>query len=358
MKALHSLIILFFISISALKAQTVYITITNQAVVGTDFFFDLNIATASSTLYLGDCDFNIPFNAANFSSSSALSRVSGTSSLLTAGGGATSYVPATSKTIAGSVLTINLQGPGPVDQPDFDSRVAAIGTSPTRISRFKISLITNTAGFSGLTCGTFNINGYDINDLSTPYSEGFKSTTCTTPTNVALPLTLLKFALTITQSESIALNWLTVDEKNVNGFDIQRSTDGVSFSSLDFKKSSGGGAYIFIDNNVTKGQIYYYRLNMLDNDGTSSLSKIVSARIEGSFSIKIYPNPTKETAIIDIAGTQTANIRVTDVLGREIFLKNDAGAKNEISLSDYPNGIYFIEVRADGEKFVRKLVKE
>ncbi len=178
-----------------------------------------------------------------------------------------------------------------------------------------------------------------------------------TVANVALPLTLLDF-IAKPQTENIALSWLTADEKNVKGFDIQRSTNGENFTTLDFKKSNGGGIYTLMDINVTQNQIYYYRLNMIDNDGASTFSKIVSASLARTVGVKIYPNPTKESVTIDLIGIKAATIRVTDVLGREILVVNNAATKNELNVFTYHNGIYFIEVCTDGEKFVQKVVKE
>ena len=368
MRNFYAFIALLAFNILGFKsnAQTVFVTVSNQGFVGTDFFFDLNIATASGTLYIGDCDFSFPFNSANFAANCVLSRVVGTSNLVNNGGSAVAYVPATTKTNNGTVLTINIQGPGPVDQPDFDSRVAAVGTTPTRISRFKLSLISNPSGFSGLTCGTMNINGYDITDLATPYMENLKSTTCTTPASVALPLTLLNFTGKA-QTENNALNWITADEKNFSRFVVQSSSNGESFKTLGEVKGLGNASttqkYAFNDD--APAAISYYRLAMIDIDGKTEYSNVISLnRNEPKLNVlRAYPSPIENILTVDFIAPKVnaTQLIISDALGRVIQTnskESQAGFNTtNIDVSSLASGVYFLTLNDGESQQVQKIVK-
>ena len=75
--------------------------------------------------------------------------------------------------------------------------------------------------------------------------------------------------------------------------------------------------------------------------------------------VTVYPNPVKNQVYIRFEGQHQVDIRILDLLGKEIdlqFLKN--GKSNKIiSTSDLANGIYFLELTEGNKKVVKKLVK-
>jgi len=83
----------------------------------------------------------------------------------------------------------------------------------------------------------------------------------------------------------VTLKWTTQNEINLKGFDVERSLDkdnASSFKKIDFIKVSDEQRdkkeYSFEDNTVFKStdRTFYYRLKIVDNDGTSSFSKTIS----------------------------------------------------------------------------------
>lgn len=82
----------------------------------------------------------------------------------------------------------------------------------------------------------------------------------------------------------VTLKWTTQNEINLKGFDVERSLDkdnASSFKKIDFIKVSDEQKdkkeYSFEDNTVFKStdRTFYYRLKIVDNDGTSSFSKTI-----------------------------------------------------------------------------------
>lgn len=79
----------------------------------------------------------------------------------------------------------------------------------------------------------------------------------------------------------VTLKWSSEAEINLRGFQIERGLDEKNFEKIDFAdaqgKAIGKTEYTYEDNTVfkTNGRVYYYRLKIVDNDGSSTYSKII-----------------------------------------------------------------------------------
>jgi hypothetical protein len=82
----------------------------------------------------------------------------------------------------------------------------------------------------------------------------------------------------------IEIQWETETEFNTAGFNIYRSDDlNGSFQQLNEKLIPGvedaasGGDYSFVDTNVKKGNTYYYRLEDVEFDSSTTLQEPLAA---------------------------------------------------------------------------------
>lgn len=86
--------------------------------------------------------------------------------------------------------------------------------------------------------------------------------------------------------------WSTASEKRFSHFEVERSLDGRSFSLLGkvLGHSNPSGCLIYLDqNNETTA---YYRLKMVDMDGSSDYSKIVETTNDcRGKTVSIFPDP-------------------------------------------------------------------
>ncbi|MEM6516542.1 MAG: sulfatase-like hydrolase/transferase [Bacteroidota bacterium] len=125
------------------------------------------------------------------------------------------------------------------------------------------------------------------------------------------------------------------------------------FSTVDFRTSSYSDIYLFFaqpDHDFDgTGNVYYFDAFQGPAIETLSTNNLLEKKYP-----KIYPNPVKET--FQISETiLTANI--FNILGQKVksFSKN----QNEYSISNLPNGIYFIEFFLnDTTKFTNRIVKK
>jgi|694.fasta_scaffold21102_3 hypothetical protein len=120
------------------------------------------------------------------------------------------------------------------------------------------------------------------------------------------------------EGEDNLLEWVTASESNSAVFEVQRSTDARLFVPIGSLPAAGLSTatinYRYRDQGPLPG-LAYYRLNLVDLDGTSEHSPIVA--IQRYTTIVLYPNPVQEDLMVDLTRTQGAQqVLVTDDLGR------------------------------------------
>jgi hypothetical protein len=96
-------------------------------------------------------------------------------------------------------------------------------------------------------------------------------------TSFPVPLKLLSFTAVRAVGTSF-LKWVTENEQNVDHFDVQRSYDGNSFTTIGQVAARNSGSrevYDFEDHSSLNG-IAYYRIKSVDIDGRLSYSKIAA----------------------------------------------------------------------------------
>jgi hypothetical protein len=137
-----------------------------------------------------------------------------------------------------------------------------------------------------------------------------------------LPVELVSFTCSNTENGTL-LQWKTASEFNSDYFTIERSGDGINFDSIGRVNAAGNSnvptQYAFIDSNSG-----YYRLKMVDIDGTFEISVVSDCHqtITGSMQklsepLIVYPNPVDD--ILNIQGlsdAQDVQITIVSMLGQ------------------------------------------
>ena len=87
------------------------------------------------------------------------------------------------------------------------------------------------------------------------------------------------------QTEAVLLIWRTGVEMNLSSFQIQRSSNGTSFYTIGEVSPTGSySEYRYLDNNILQDGLktYYYRLRIVDLDGTVTFSEVCEVTISYS----------------------------------------------------------------------------
>ena len=155
------------------------------------------------------------------------------------------------------------------------------------------------------------------------------------------------------------LQWTTATEQNSNYFVIQRSQDGVNWTSIGQVAAADNSdntlQYNFVDRQPFTGT-NDYRLQMTDDNGASVYSPIRNVNFTGAaIAISWYPNPVHDRLTITSSSTlQSATMITLD--GRILQAFDGIASGQSLDLSRYPFGIYFLVIRTtDGQSSVAKI---
>lgn len=168
-----------------------------------------------------------------------------------------------------------------------------------------------------------------------------------TPT--PLPVQLTAFTAQLTAGHTVQLNWATATEQQTDHFEVQRSTDGVNFAHTLVRQPAAGisastRTYQALDNTLLAGlTTVYYRLKMVDTDGSVSYSPVCSVGLTNATGIALYPNPTHQLATLTGAAPK-ATVQVFDTLGRTllIVMADTEGTARLLFPSGLVPGVYIV----------------
>ncbi len=174
---------------------------------------------------------------------------------------------------------------------------------------------------------------------------------------IATPISLKSFMGNY-DAGRVNLNWNVVNDISVSNYIVQYSNNGINFKnikSINALNKAGELSYSFKDQIASNIQNVYYRLLIVDHDGTYSFSKIIVVKTieEKAYSLISYPNPVHNTMTIEMNARKSQNVslKIINSLGKQVYNKSiqlNVGI-NLISLAagKYAPGNYFIIVDGD-----------
>jgi hypothetical protein len=176
----------------------------------------------------------------------------------------------------------------------------------------------------------------------------------------ALPVTLIGFQLKRVENLTM-LYWQTSEEKNSEFFEIQHSNDARKWSPLGriaaARDSKVSVDYSFQDNAMRSGN-QYYRLKMVDTDGSYAYSAIRSIDLGRTEFVSAYPNPVVDKLLIT-ATSEMSSLKLTDLSGKSLLELSKPVRGQEVSMKNYPAGTYLVQLKmADGKNQVVKIIKQ
>ncbi|MBK5269701.1 MAG: T9SS type A sorting domain-containing protein, partial [Bacteroidia bacterium] len=166
------------------------------------------------------------------------------------------------------------------------------------------------------------------------------------------------------------LSWQVLLNEAIKYFDVERSFDGISFSSIarigTQQSNSEITNYSYED---LLGKVpfrtIYYRIRIKDISNQIKFSEIAKVAVNTSTrnSITIIPNPVKDVVQLFVTSktNSQAQVRIYDQMGKIIRMINvtvEIG-NNVITLNDlanHPRGIYQVMVMVGSELYTQKLL--
>jgi|CXWL01.1.fsa_nt_gi uncharacterized membrane protein YgdD (TMEM256/DUF423 family) len=190
------------------------------------------------------------------------------------------------------------------------------------------------------------------------------------PSQSTLPVKLGAFTVT-KQGNNAVIDWTTLTEANTDHFEIERSLDGITFTTVGTKQALGSSTtainYQHLDPITTSAKIIYYRLKTVDVDANNSLSKIVALRLNqiSVSDFTVYPNPFTSDFKIQISSDKETGItiRISNALGQQVVSRKTILQSGEnivvlsSGLSNLQSGMYILEVISEEGKTTQKIIK-
>lgn len=217
---------------------------------------------------------------------------------------------------------------------------------------------TDVVTIASLIAGNVLYNPFLTDGIDTDPDYGFQPiTTC-----IVAPIILTDFNAT-TKDYDVVLRWKTSSEINSSYFSIERSLDGIHFSPIGRVAANGFTSttsnYSFTDNKpVNFDKPTFYRLNMVDRDGSSKNSKIlnVTLKTNGSKLQQVYPNPVTAGALINAnfiaANAENINISLVNAVGQvltnAVFQAQKGSNQISMKVPAGANGVNFLVIKSAG----------
>ncbi len=178
-----------------------------------------------------------------------------------------------------------------------------------------------------------------------------------------LPLILINFKGT-EENGKVKLVWNTENEVNFRGFELEKSTDGLSFYSLGSvaaNKSTGKQQYALIDNQMLPSTTFYYRLKMIDNDGAVKSSNVIALKTSGLQKdvFTVYYSTDSYLHVLHPIAENNAVIKIYGIDGRLLnTVKVQKGnTDSKVNISSLSTGVYALGFVDNNHAFRTKFVK-
>lgn len=175
--------------------------------------------------------------------------------------------------------------------------------------------------------------------------------------NAPLPVKLSSFNAIGLQNQ-VNLNWLTASEVNSESFVIERSIDGVNFSSINSVAAAGISTkatnYTYTDRSLPNTSTLYYRIKTISTTGAFEYSSTQKVSLR-NVSLSISPNPASNQLLVN-ASNMIQNVELFDIMGKRVYtLQNNKTNSVRVDVSKLPTGNYMVKTLVDGESKTQQI---
>ena len=210
--------------------------------------------------------------------------------------------------------------------------------------------VTGSASF---TFGQIDYAAANNNNMSFGIQQSFDS-------SKPLPVNILEF--TAHKKDSIVLlQWTTTNQVNCKNFIVERSQNGKEFNvvvnTIDASNTNQTKhIYQTTDNKPVKG-FNYYRLKIVDNNGSVTYSQIVLIKFDTKEpNVVLYPNPTSNVVNINIGFIPTLNDNVIceifNVEGNKIVNQKIVSMVSQIDMTKQTIGMYLLKITNNTQNII------
>jgi hypothetical protein len=166
----------------------------------------------------------------------------------------------------------------------------------------------------------------------------------------------------------VTLNWKVLNNPLVKYFDIQRSTDGVNFTTISRMEAlytdnlDVGYSYLDEDN---LGRTVFYRIRMVNTSNMIQYSSIIRMDLRSLSvnDVNVLPNPVRDVMQVQISSVANNKVRldIFDQSGKLVISKRSFVTTGNTTLTveeiaRQPRGVYMVLVTLGDEVFREKIL--
>jgi hypothetical protein len=350
MRKFYLLFALATIAIQGLNAQTC----TNAPSAGpctggnvTENFNDnsSSFTSASFTYNAGNGNFEVNPAARN----SSYTLTSGIFTLSASGGNMGFSVTGSTSSILNVVVRIR------------DAATNAILFTCTQTAANFISAGQICIQFSGLTPGTAVRYEFVITTVNGAAGDGTLvfDNFSNGGSAAALPAKLDNFEAA-KDGSGIKVSWTAATETGVMAYEIQRSVDGINFVTIGSVKAESKRTYSYVDA-LPVATNNFYRLRIVDFDNKARISHIVSIKSKVNASIEVYPNPVRNTTVVQHPKASSGSRMQVVNLNGQVLIDMQLAPNTVVTplnLTGLKGGTYYVVFRSGTETVSQRVTKQ
>jgi hypothetical protein len=181
-----------------------------------------------------------------------------------------------------------------------------------------------------------------------------------------LPAKLIDFS-GINRGNYNQLQWVVTEELNLAKYELERSVDGTTYQKVATKTAANSMTMITYSHNDpvnASASEYYYRLKIVDTDGSFTYSSVVFIRAASKTKISILNNPFRDMIVLQYNTSRDQKISVALYnSGGALIRRQDynatagSGAYTMYGYGDLPAGLYYLKAESGDFLQTFKLVK-
>lgn len=196
--------------------------------------------------------------------------------------------------------------------------------------------ITYSSGLKVAATASYLNNNFGVGVLSGP-----------------LPVNLISFKAA-QMNEMVNLTWKTSNETNFSHYELQHSTDAKEFGTI---ATLAADVHKFVDKNPAIGG-NYYRLKMVDLDGTSQLSKTILVNFEKGAGFIAVENPARNGAFNVISNFNNPQFTLLNSMGQriEIQVSKSNSTNYSVQTNNLAKGVYYLNIISEGKLTTKKVL--
>lgn len=238
-------------------------------------------------------------------------------------------------------------------------------TEGTQTPSYPIAPIAGAMAFAAMTPPRYNPYAGKMDEIRI-YNRALTTTEIAQLASFTLPLQMGEFTA-VKQSAGIKLNWHTFSEQNTSHFDIERSIDGNNYTVIGNVNAAGNSTstqYYSYTDLQAPAKTVFYRLRMVDLDGTYRYSQVVAIKNNTNLiAMTLFPSPATDVIQLQIPSErkEMAKLMIVDAAGKQVHTQslqlNEGTNAVSIPVSHLPAGTYYLITETESGKQSGSFIK-